>query len=188
MNREYSPVPEPKEIIKNWFCKAKPNKEPFDSYIAAWISFNGFYTSEKRYDNSRKLRNTGNIPEYVYLKSFYSEKKYQNVYAGLLKNPDFEHELNDFLDLINTKTRFKGKIADLRPDMRNKEDQAQPFSDINNFEEFVLVSYQIRCNLFHGNKSTSDDGDTAIVSAINAPFIRFLEKVYENEGYLNNFE
>jgi len=156
MSCEYSPVPEPKEIIENWFNKANSNEEPFDNFIALWISFNCFYTSGKRYVKARKLTNQPNIPEILYLKSFCSEKKYRSIYSELLKNSiSFQEELNYFLKLLNEKTRFKGKIADLRPDMRDRVDRAQSFSDIINFEEFMLVSYQIRCNLFHGIKALS---------------------------------
>lgn len=190
LSREYSKVPESREIIEIWFNKSKNGNNPlFDKFISLWISFNSFYTSDKRYIKARRLTNRKNIPEYLYLESFCSGKKYQNIYSDLLKNSNsFQKDLNYFLGLLEEKTRFKGKIADLRPDMRNREDAAQPFSDIKNFKEFIFVSYQIRCNLVHGNKSTTDDGDNDIVSAIYAPFIRFLQKVYENEGYLNNFE
>lgn len=185
MAYRYDSIPEPGKIIESWFYKANSNGEPFDNFIALWISFNGFYTSSKRYNQARKLTTQKNIPEYLYLESFCSEKKYQNIYFDLLKNTkSFEDYLNYFLKLLE-KTRFKGKIADLRPDMRNDESAAKPFSNINNFEQFISISYQIRCNLFHGNKSSSDDGDKDIVNAILEPFKQFLEKVYENEGYLN---
>lgn len=186
MNQKYSSFPESKEIIESWFYKAKNgNEEPFDQFIALWISFNGFYTSSKRYTKARKLIDRRNIPEYIYLESFCSDKKYKNIYLNLIKDSEkFKDDLNYFLGLLKTRTRFKYKIADLRPDMRNDEDAAKPFLDINNFKEFIFVSYQIRCNLFHGNKVSTNDGDNIIVSGIFAPFSQFLEKVYKEEGYL----
>jgi hypothetical protein len=186
--REYSLIPENKEIIESWFIKAKnSNENPFDKFNALWISFNSFYTSPERYAKARTLTTQRNIPEYIYLESFCSEKKYNDIYLNLVKNSDiFTNKLNYFLKLLDEKTRFKGKIADLRQDMRNNEKFAKSFSDIENLEEFIFVTYQIRCNLIHGNKSTKNKGDNDIITAIFAPFIQFLEIIYEDEGYFVN--
>ncbi len=49
-------------------------------------------------------------------------------------------------------THFRGRVADMRPN-RLSEEYGAEFNDVNDFSQFVKVVYQIRCNIFHGNKS-----------------------------------
>jgi len=47
-----------------------------------------------------------------------------------------------------------------------------------------MIVYQIRCNLFHGNKSPERDGDVMLVKSIFKSFFMFLTKIYEKEEYI----
>lgn len=72
----------------------------------------------------------------------------------------------------------------MRPNRIENSDNAREFTDINNFKHFIFVTYQIRCNLFHGNKHDKSEHDELIVSSIFEPLRMLLEKIYRDEDYL----
>lgn len=181
---DYIHVPESNEIIINWFLKAKKNIEfPLDSFIEMWISFNCFYTSRFY---CKTLSDLGNANDFNIVKTFCSEPKYRTMYLNLLVTSEsFQDILRSFLEILKN-TKFPGKIRNLRPDMRENENEAKPFSSIGNFEEFIWITYQIRNNLFHGNKSTQNDADLIIVQTISNAFMEYLGEIYKEEGLLSD--
>jgi len=178
-------------IIKSWYKLAqKPVKSPndyFDRFISLWISFNAFFVAEF-HEKARKLAK-GNDPwEKKYLEAIYSENSensYYNRYINLIEDSKiFSKNLYYFMKLLED-TMCPGHIADMRRERRNC-DYAQEFSDLNNFEQFILTAYQIRCNLFHGNKHPESDDDIEIVKTMFNLLTEFLTEIYKEEGYLND--
>ena len=52
------------------------------------------------------------------------------------------------------------RIEDMRPNHRGEYKDLQ---DISNFNQVIDFIYQIRCNLFHGQKSPANDKDSTLV-------------------------
>lgn len=176
-----------RNTIKQWHEKAAElsgdDFNTFDKFIFLWISFNGYFVS-KYFNEAQELSNRREPSEWQYIKIISKNNAYKKVYVKLIENdPNFNEELNNFKGLLKN-THFPGKIADLRPNSLI-EDLAKEFSDIHNFEQFILITYQIRCNLFHGNKRPDYDGDIKIVKGIFEPFMIFITEIYRKEGYLN---
>ncbi len=176
-----------RQIIKTWFNRAKnpPNESYnyFDRFISLWVSFNCFFVAEF-YEEAKENFHSRYPSEQNYLKIICAEEEYKEIYSELLKEDYFKMVLNDFKDnTLQTVTHFPGKIADMRSNPPEEGD-ASEFTDINNFEQFIRIIYQVRCNLFHGNKSPDRDGDIEIVEAVFKMFILFLEKVYEAEEFI----
>lgn len=176
-----------RRIIELWYKKAqKPVKEPkydyFDRFISLWVSFNAFFVAE--FHNEASILANGKEPwEKKYLEAIYSDNHYIELYSDLINNSkSFKDNLDFFIELVDTITICKGKIIDMRPERRDCEN-GQEFSDKYNFEQFILTAYQIRCNLFHGNKSPESDNDFRIVKTMFILFKELLSNIYQIEGY-----
>jgi hypothetical protein len=150
-----------------------------------WVSFNCFFVSEF-YGSAKEKSKRREPSERDYLKLIWTKEEYKNQYKELLETGSFNHKITALYNCIsgdNFITHFKGKVADMRPN-RQIESMAQAFDDINNFEQFLSVVYQIRCNLFHGNKNPYSDADALLVEAAFNSLLVFLERIYALEGYL----
>lgn len=175
-------------IVKSWYKNAqKPINEPifdyFDRFISLWISFNAFFVAEF-YEKAFKLAKNNDPWESKYLEAIYTEESYDLIYLGIIKSKDFKENLDIFMELLKN-TSCPGHISDMRR-RDNGCENAQEFSDIYNFKQFILIVYRIRCNLFHGNKYPSSDDDIKIVKTIYQLFNQFLTRIYQEEGYLND--
>jgi hypothetical protein len=173
-------------LIKNWYDRSglelESNYSPFDKFICLWISFNCFFVSEFYRDISKTKKDP---TEKKYLDYFVKAQKYSDIYNKLLKNPMFKGKVSNLKQLLNTITHFKGRIADMRPG-HLKFDDAKPLDNEDNFEQVIKVIYQIRCNLFHGNKSPEHDGDVRLVDAAYEILHALLNEIYKIEGYIND--
>ena len=193
--------PTSKRIITSWFERAQiPVKEPkydyFDRFITLWISFNCYFVSglHDKACNRISIQNKNETikckrfepSEADYLKVLIDTPKYKCIYLNLIENSDdFVNKLELFKEFIQ-RNDYKGMVADLRSE-RRKKSHAKKFSNINNFKQFIFVTYQIRCNLFHGNKSPFIGRDTELVKLIFDPFNEFLTEIYKEERYLSNY-
>ena len=54
-------------------------------------------------------------------------------------------------------------------------------NDIEDFEKFVNVIYQIRCNFFHGDKIPFDKDDESLVKWAYGTFLYFWERFINTE-------
>ena len=172
------------KIIKHWFEKVMTEDLSSDKFIALWTSFNGFYVAE--FYNKVKAIKKGREPnDGDYIKYIIEKGSYSKRYSELINNePKFKKYLDNFIDVLNSGiTHYPGKIADMRPS-KETEQNAKEFSICTNYEQFIRIIYQIRCNLFHGNKSPYDEGDKKIIEGIFNPFYLFVKEIYELEGYL----
>lgn len=169
------------ERITCMYYKARiTENHPFDRFSNLWTSFNAFYA----YKFGDAINGNRNSDRYL-LTEFCKETQYEEIYKNLLANSEsFKRNLNDFMKILN-KTRFPGKIRDLRPHNRTNESAAKPFTSTENFKEFILITYQIRNNLIHGNKSNRNDADIEIIKTIFNAFIEFSGEIYKQEGIID---
>lgn len=184
-----------RDIVKTWYKKSEDNQESnndFDKFIYLWISFNCFFVSEfydeayeKRNKTIKKEDDKEEPSEGNYLSVFCENQKYKKLYADLIQNSDtFKTDLKLFKGSLQN-NMFPGKVADLRPN-RVKESHARKFNNIKSLKQFIFVTYQIRNNLFHGNKDPGDENDLTLVNGIFNPFFEFLTELYKKEEYLIN--
>jgi len=182
-----------RKIVKTWYEKSKDNQESdndFDKFIYLWISFNCFFISEfydeaynKRNKNIKNENDEEEPSEANYLSVFCENQNYKSLYSDLIQNSDtFKKDLELFKDSLQN-NMFPGRIPDLRPN-RIKRSHAQKFNNINSLKQFIFVTYQIRNNLFHGNKSPANNDDLILVNGIFDPFFEFLTELYKKEDYL----
>lgn len=180
-----------RRIIISWFNKAMdpitfPGYDHFDRFISLWISFNGYFVSE-HYQNAKKLQilryGGGEPSEKMYLYVIGHKRFYNEIYSKILQESiPFNSNLVKFDELLKN-TMFPGAIADLRPNRSSKQDAAY-FTDKADFKQFLGILYQIRCNLFHGNKSPDSDSDKEIVKISFNLLLEFVKQVYEKNHLL----
>jgi hypothetical protein len=153
------------ELIARWFRRSKEMDNPFDKFIALWISFNSFYACEHLDDSeARQLQ--------------ILEDTYKNIFKSVVDaNEKF---FADFKNYIDTKPVNSGFIQDLRYSV-NKEKNKKRYYNLTSFCEYLGCIYQVRCNLFHGGKNLEDGQDQNIVRYSYATLLVFLEELYKVE-------
>lgn len=118
-------------------------------FAMVWMSFNSYYAS--RY--SRIKRELNQIIEFAKdNKSFYFS----------LKDNEFSDILMEFKDTgwLFNEPGDRNCVANMRIGSNKKV----YFKEGNqSCEDFFKVVYQIRCNLFHGSKEVSDDGNKKLI-------------------------
>ncbi|KZX16472.1 hypothetical protein [Methanobrevibacter filiformis] len=187
------------QITKSWFLKAESEKDPINKFICLWASFNCFFSAELFDKTFNRLRrqymefggdlpnySPDNVTEHQLLKTFRSTKSYKQIYMDLLSSSnEFKDDLDSFVVSLKNKefNNYSGHIVDMRSGKLGANYSAR-FTDADNFNQFIGVIYQIRCNLYHGNKNMSYENDIEIVKNINDSFLHYLYNLYSNEGYL----
>lgn len=152
-------------LIGRWFKKSYEMNNPFDRFIAIWISFNSFYACEYLHENEiRQLK--------------ILEDKYKDIFKSVVDTNKFF--FSNFRNYINTKPENPGFIQDLRYSV-DKEKHKKRYYNLTSFCEYLGCVYQVRCNLFHGGKSLADGQDENIVGHSYITLSVFLEKLYKIE-------
>lgn len=115
--------------------------------------------------------------------------EYQELYEELLKDIKFKDYIQILQESLKKKNRFYvinmsrlNEYYDMLEDMKtieelNKRNIVVLFEDIFNLQILKNVLYQIRCNIFHGEKTPGDINDDRIVST-SFPVLKYLlEKI-----------
>jgi|GEM_PF-2461267 len=137
-----------------WYATATKHTDAFSRFYFLWLSFNNLYASYYHRDERRAIQN-------------------------LLDN-----ELDEKQSVsIITNSRNQIKTLTDRPvlDMRDGLDRTSIFvHSFNNarsykskIKELFMIIYQVRCNLFHGQKSPSRQRDQQLCEA-SAHFVELL--------------
>ena len=144
-----------KSDYKNWF-----------EFALLWFSFNGHYS--KRYSQIGREKNK--IIEFA--------KDNEGLYEILLtdKQVDFKNVLDEFGE---TKSQQKRECV---KDMKSNTGRCVKFDNENkSCEDFFKVLYQIRCNFFHGDKSSDSKQDRKLVQWAFKYFWIFWERFSDEE-------
>jgi|AntAceMinimDraft_17_1070374.scaffolds.fasta_scaffold03002_3 hypothetical protein len=144
-----------KSDYKDWF-----------KFAMLWFSFNGYYS--ERYSHIGGEKNQ--IIEFA--------KDNEDLYVFLLadKQVDFKNVLEEFIE-----TKYPQKrecVKDMRP---NRNKFVEFGSGHNSCEDFFKVLYQIRCNFFHGDKSSDSDQDRKLIQWAFEYFMVFWDRFLDEE-------
>lgn len=146
------------DVAKVWLEKAREEDDEYNSFIASWIAFNALYNEQ----------------------SNHNEKDRITAFIEKIKNPIYEELLAD----INA---FQEPIRDLRPestkttqtdiDQMNKSDSALG----TRLAGLMRCIYQVRCNLFHGDKFIENSRNRHLAKESAIKVTRFLELYLEDK-------
>ena len=156
------------DYIPKIYPKCKEMDNPFDKFIALWVSFNSFYACEHLHDSEAKQ-----------LKML--EDMYKDIFSRVVATN--KKAFADFKNYIDTKPKNSGFIQDLRYPV-SKEKYKKRYYNLTSFCEYLGCVYQVRCNLFHGGKDLEDGQDENIVQHSYITLQIFLEALYKAEGII----
>lgn len=133
------------ELIADWYKRSQKEKTRrftiFDQFMSLWLAFNAWGTYKSKKDKDLEMLSwikiNTNLPE---------------IHNRLVKDDE------DYLQRVTRLSQYK--VLNMRPGHRG---QSKSISNINSFDELLDVIYQIRCNLFHGQKSEIDPNDRELV-------------------------
>lgn len=179
---------ESKRIVRVWFERSncRTGYDTFDRFISLWISLNCFYVAELFTKLSTQTPGKKEPGEWQYIAEIARDEGFLGIFNDLQADTAFSNHLDRLGDLVNGSafiTHYPGKIADMRPS-RLSEKHAVVFTNPRDFKQFIESSYQVRCNLFHGNKSPSNDADVQLVDEFLELLTMFLQRAYRSKGYL----
>ena len=160
---------EQKVLIRRWFEKSSENSNSFDAFISLWISFNAFYASKKGIRSEQNQLH--NIKD-----------RYKKLFSDFVSSNGKQFE--DFKTYIENKGQNPGFIQDMRVSSE-QEEYKKRYLNITSLCEYLDCLYQVRCNLFHGNKALNDSQDEKLVRYAYVSLKKFLEKLYKKEGILS---
>lgn len=163
-------------IIKEWFYKASKEKEYINKFICLWISFNCFFVA--RFFNNAVKRNGNKEPSEANYLDLVKESYAEGFDEYIVKN--HEKPFLEFKAAIAKKRWCPGKIIDMRPLHRDKL-SGKSYKAVNSLDEYLSCVYQIRCNIFHGNKKPNDDNDLNLVKPAYKSLRTFLKYIYRFE-------
>lgn len=136
----------PIQVAASWLKKAETEKDDFDKFISLWFAFNALYNQFFHHSEI----------DAIYNLIFSHDKKIEYT------------ELRDILTL-NSSTFFENRIIrDCRGNGKDTIEYAAKLKDNSNSLRYRLfyllkILYQVRCNLFHGNKMFDSDSDQEII-------------------------
>jgi len=145
------------ELIIDWFKRSQRQRvrkfTVFDQFISLWFAFNSWGTYLSRKD------------------------KDTDMLRWVKRNTTLCHVLEE---LIERDSEFVAKlqrlsqyeVLDMRP---GHQRQSKSINDIQSLDQVLDVIYQIRCNLFHGQKSMIDPHDRELVELA----FHILSKIFE---------
>jgi len=77
------------DVIRRWFRKSKEMDNPFDKFIALWVSFNSFYACEHLHDSEAMVKsysiNSSNRSSIIFSLSLFQPN--QAISSLTLANP-----------------------------------------------------------------------------------------------------
>jgi hypothetical protein len=144
----------PREVAQSWFTKAAEQADDFDRFVALWIAFNALYNESCPSPDSKERQA---IIAFVFDPA---NKLDHGVMDRILASP----EARFFRQ--RTIRDVRGGARDTSEDAKILGRQTDPRRRI---KALLMILYQVRCNLFHGNKMYGRDSDQEVVSnAANA--------------------
>jgi hypothetical protein len=133
------------ELIADWYKRSQKERTReftiFDQFMSLWLAFNAWGTYESKKDKDFQM-----------LSWVKTSTDLPNIHSRLMKGDE------DYLQGVTCLSHYR--VLDMRP---GHQGQCKSISSTNSLNELLDVIYQIRCNLFHGQKSEIDPHDRELV-------------------------
>ena len=137
----------PKEGARSWLARAESSQDEFDRFMALWIAMNALY-SEHQTESERRA-----ISDFVFSNGYrLSEPQIRSI----LDHPGARYfETRVVRDVRGTGSDTAEDAAVLKNTRRPPKPR---------LKALMMILYQVRCNLFHGNKTFGRESDTKVIS------------------------
>ncbi|WP_342739909.1 hypothetical protein [Bradyrhizobium sp. B117] len=161
--------PETKDLVFELMQNADRQRSAFMSFVNIWMAFNGWMAAVTERETDADM-----------IRDLSANSRLTHAYAGLMENSRAFHRLvSDFAamwPILNVRDVRKklGRDAFWRLqrdeltaacDAANVKRQPLAWSadDTPSWEQLLRTIYQVRCNLFHGEKSPQNQRDRQLV-------------------------
>lgn len=178
-------------LIREWLRKAEQAEDPFEQFIFAWLAFNGWAECITESNTDREYLRA--LMQDARLQQSFEIFKQDKVFSKLVEEfagfwPIFkvrelrrlgirkwytpiEHREGLIQEyLANGATKFEPQCW-----QRHMQNRERPMD----WAHTLAALYQVRCNLFHGEKALSSEMDHRIVQVASGVLFRFLKTLPE---------
>lgn len=133
------------QLVREWYSLADVAPDPLTRFVFLWICFNAWLAFESQQLGDRKMINwlKGGASEGSVLRSACEDARRAAAFSTLLREIASE-----------------GPVSDPRPGGQSVSVDLCAHEYFGDLVEFV---YQVRCNLFHGQKRPDADRDLILV-------------------------
>lgn len=174
-----------KDHIKHWYKRAQEEESYTNKFISLWISFNAFYNSSEAKCKIVGIkeackRSEGELA--IIEKSCETFKDFKK----LTSSP--ESCFKCFQQYILDKPDNPGFIQNMRHELSCKKSRGKEYSDVSCLSQYLRVVYQIRCNLFHGNKINDIEQDKVLIELACITLFEFLTSLYKENNHITGWE
>ena len=160
-----------RKLIKEWYLQSL--HEQFNPFIKLWIAFNGWYKSKYPNKNDRKAidlcKNDSDL--FTFYQRSFSDKQFCDYLDKLV----FELDKKPLENLTRPRDR---KLS-----LNKLEDENGNVSFLDNgseaFNNYLDIIYQVRCNLFHCEKSPASMRDKLIVEYSYKTFCIIMKQIID---------
>jgi hypothetical protein len=144
---------ETRELITQWSSRAANEADPFVKFFIYYMCLDAWMTSESGHDSDSQ------------------KKKWLIEIDNTLRQhwSDIPENEKPLLRLTQIE-----KVGDMRPKHRGNY---KHLKDVNNLKQVVDFIYQVRCNLFHGGKSSVKIHDQELVELSSAILKHWIERI-----------
>lgn len=141
-----------RKVNRAWIRRGDQTRDEFDKFLCYWIAFNGLY-------------------------SYVSGKTQDSVALTAIKKSS--HFRRIFSDIVTEDGSSLKRLKALSPPVRDARNYKKPPKVIvnNTLSEVIDALYQVRCNLFHGNKEENSQRDRQVIRA-SVPMLRDIVKTF----------
>ncbi len=153
--------------ILKWIEKSRTEEDNFDKFVYGFFALNAMYS---------EYYTTG---ERGAIKALFRDnyERSRSEFESILSMPEYEYFCNR-APIKNMK--YNPDDPDGVPDTLHDTNNLQKRDPKNSNRSMLMILYQIRCNLFHGNKSFSLEGDQEIMKNAAELLLRYNDIFSKN--------
>ena len=161
------------ELAKRWYLCGKAEDDAFDKFIYLWISYNALYGKYGEGDKGGTYK--------------LAVESYSPAYNAVLISEDARYfAINTIKDCRKRKPNKDGKMPEQKTTQEAKDKYANTeLSGRERLAGLMMCIYQVRCNLFHGDKMPESPAnlnrDTEIVGHAAKVVEQFLDIYFSEE-------
>lgn len=150
-----------RDYILKWIDKSKHEEDNFDKFVYGFFALNAMYSVYYEGDERRAIKDLF----YDSVDMHYSE------YRAIMDAPEFEYFCN--------RPAIKNCKYDPNRDDPGRRDTSRDTAKLldrstrSSNRAMLMILYQIRCNLFHGNKSFGNFDDQEIMKNAAELLLRY---------------
>lgn len=152
-----------KDIAKTWLKKAKQEDDCFDQFVSLWFAFNALYNEFLYTSEKEAILDLVDDRRY-----FIDDRRINRILSSASVSFFKQRVIRD----------CKGLGRDTRQEQIKLNSFGPPKMKLKNL---LLILYQVRCNLFHGNKMYGRDSDNEVIRHASTVLLDIMNTYLETE-------